>query len=1088
MQQQHEIQINLPGLLRMLGENIYAEPDVAIREMIQNAHDTCIIRGTQDRSFKNSRIDITFERAEQTITIADNGAGMTEKELKKNLSTIGESFTRLQKEELHGKDAHEAALLIGQFGIGLLSSFSISRRVEIVTRSFQKDAAFLWICKGDIHYTVEPCTKAEPGTRVVLHLLDSKLELLDETRLRQAIKKYADFLSIPIFLNGNQANACTPPWETKGTDFDLAEYIQARWSLFPLGIIPFDSARMQTDVPVPRISGMLFIPMIPSELARNFGELDVYISRMFIKANDKNLLPRWASFIKGIINTPDLTPTLSRGEIINDEAYHRVRTLFGAIIINYLDDLQAQDPEKLTLLVGVYNNTIKVHALEDNKFFDRICNLVRMNTDRGYITLNEYLEKSKGVIYYFAESGSGTQHKVLFAHKGLPVIDASWGVEEEFLEKYAERKGTKIERLAADCGTIFQVPATVDDKWHALERDFYRRVRQEAKAVEFEPETVPAVLMDRPLDKSDKQFADMDAIGASVGIRADAIKQMFQQLEKNKNRRAAGEDSILHLNTKNPLVRQLRDMPRNETFYLALTCIFNNAMMFAHHYVSPDNAEVIFQSNSAAFSAMIANAQALAREQEERAKVEIERDRLKRQLPDTQLTGYRSCFATAQPESLIKSDGILIVTVTKTETLAILETFSRPPGKEQCRRVIGDRTYYDLGVCGGAQVFMVQSEMGAATPGGALLTVGRAIRELHPQAVIMCGIAFGLDQDKQQLGDILIAKQIQYYEFQKTDLSRGRISRGDRTTASERLLDRFRSGDNLWRGKAKTCFGLVLSGEKLVNDPGFRDSLLQEEPEAIGGEMEGAGLYAAARDAGVDWILVKAICDWADGDKSDDAQSLAAHNAAQFVFHVLQLGAWEIPGQSKLSDPHTDNITQRKAKKAEESPTKSFVSSSEAESGTEQLCCFFAFDCHTDENFQLLKWLQDYFQRKNFDIKILAPSDETVDLNILRDIDRQIKSAHFGIVELSNNNLDVLYDAGIMHGMGKPLILMRQRNSQANVPFNVFSDYRVEYEVSKRGIDFRFTWLEEELDNAMHTILRMLPGFDNVPKRDGKET
>ncbi|MCP4697963.1 MAG: hypothetical protein GY862_14090 [Gammaproteobacteria bacterium] len=249
---------------------------------------------------------------------------------------------------------------------------------------------------------------------------------------------------------------------------------------------------------------------------------------------------------------------------------------------------------------------------------------------------------------------------------------------------------------------------------------------------------------------------------------------------------------------------------------------------------------------------------------------------------------------TAQPAPLIKSDGcILISSITKMEVRAILETFSRTSGKKPARQIIGGKTYYNLGIHGGVQVFMVQSEMGTATPGGSLLTVSRAIRDLHPQAVIMCGIAFGLHQDKQQLGDILIAKQIQYYEFQKTDLQLGHIARGDRTTASERLLDRFRSGDNHWLEEAQTHFGLILSGEKLVNDPDFRDSLLKEEPAAIGGEMEGAGLYAAARDAKVDWILVKAICDWADGSKNDEAQSLAARNAAQFVLYVLELGGWE---------------------------------------------------------------------------------------------------------------------------------------------------------------------------------------------------
>ncbi|MCP4699107.1 MAG: hypothetical protein GY862_19980 [Gammaproteobacteria bacterium] len=244
-----------------------------------------------------------------------------------------------------------------------------------------------------------------------------------------------------------------------------------------------------------------------------------------------------------------------------------------------------------------------------------------------------------------------------------------------------------------------------------------------------------------------------------------------------------------------------------------------------------------------------------------------------------------------------RGENLLIVTVTKQEARAVLESFCGSASRETTRKFIGAKTYHDLGVHGGAPVFMVQSETGSATPGGALLTVNQAIRDLQPQAIIMCGIAFGLDPQRQRLGEILIAKQIQAYESAKADGQRGWMARGDRVTASSRLLDRFRGGDIYWDDEeAKTRFGLVLSGEKLVNDADFRDALLRQEPEAIGGEMEGVGLYAAARDAGVEWILVKAICDWADGDKDDKAQATAARNAARFVLHTVQAGGWETGG------------------------------------------------------------------------------------------------------------------------------------------------------------------------------------------------
>ncbi len=247
---------------------------------------------------------------------------------------------------------------------------------------------------------------------------------------------------------------------------------------------------------------------------------------------------------------------------------------------------------------------------------------------------------------------------------------------------------------------------------------------------------------------------------------------------------------------------------------------------------------------------------------------------------------------------------IVIVTTTKVETQAVLEIIGN--NRKETRITKGMPPYYKLSPLSETPVYLVQSEMGSGTPGGSLSTVSQAIREWNPQAVIMCGIAFGLRPNSQKLGDILISKHIRCYEPQKIDVNQGVIPRGDRVTCSIELLRKFRAGDNDWKG-ASTHFGLILSGEKLVNDSSFREQLLQIEPEAIGGEMEGAGLYTAAYEAKVDWILVKAICDWADGNKNDTAQILAARNAAEFVLHVLRLGGWDSL-TSRLGSPVTTEV------------------------------------------------------------------------------------------------------------------------------------------------------------------------------------
>jgi len=184
-------------------------------------------------------------------------------------------------------------------------------------------------------------------------------------------------------------------------------------------------------------------------------------------------------------------------------------------------------------------------------------------------------------------------------------------------------------------------------------------------------------------------------------------------------------------------------------------------------------------------------------------------------------------------------------------------------------------------------------------------------------AIIMVGIAFGIAPERQRIGEILVSKQLLAYELQRvgTSVSSEAVvrSRGDRPSASPRLLDRFRNGEMDWTG-AQVRFGLVLSGDKLVDNQDFRDKLLAMEPEAIGGEMEGAGLYAAAQRQKVDWLLVKGICDYADGNKHQDKdkrQQTAARNAARFVLHVLRQGGFGNTANAELqqSQAHHTSAT-----------------------------------------------------------------------------------------------------------------------------------------------------------------------------------
>lgn len=232
---------------------------------------------------------------------------------------------------------------------------------------------------------------------------------------------------------------------------------------------------------------------------------------------------------------------------------------------------------------------------------------------------------------------------------------------------------------------------------------------------------------------------------------------------------------------------------------------------------------------------------------------------------------------------------VLIVTVTDVESAAILQVFQEFTGEKPKLVPIGERVYHDLGKVNGAHVLMAISEMGAGGLGAAQQTVQKGILATDPSAVILVGIAFGVNREKQAIGDILVSTQLWLYDLQRIGKDKI-ITRGDKPHASAKLINYFRSASLYWNG-AKVRFGLILAGEKLVDNIDYREQLKSFEPEAIGGEMESAGLYVACQDVHKDWILVKGICDWADGQKDhnkDAYQLLAAQNAANFVLHALK--------------------------------------------------------------------------------------------------------------------------------------------------------------------------------------------------------
>lgn len=281
-------------------------------------------------------------------------------------------------------------------------------------------------------------------------------------------------------------------------------------------------------------------------------------------------------------------------------------------------------------------------------------------------------------------------------------------------------------------------------------------------------------------------------------------------------------------------------------------------------------------------------------------------------------SGHAAAAGQGQPggrESVAGRPGLLLLTATQVETKCVLDTFAQVLGPRQ-KPLFGEHTtYFRLGEAHGCDVYLAQSEAGSSGPGGSILTAYDAFRFLDPDLVVMVGIAFGAKPAEQQVGDILVSRQVVAYESQRVGgpgTPQRLVPRGDRVSASPRLLDRCRTVDIDWN-LSTVHFGLLLSGEKLIDSADYLDQVAaQFGHEALGGEMEGAGLYAAAYRQRKEWIVVKAISDWADGKKHErkaKRQQHAATRAAQFVA-ALVTGGGLAPGIAQAGATLERNVIE----------------------------------------------------------------------------------------------------------------------------------------------------------------------------------
>ncbi|MBA3531899.1 MAG: ATP-binding protein [Ardenticatenales bacterium] len=607
-QSKQPFKLHMPGLLKVLAEHLYSNKQVAIRELIQNAHDSCMRRSVEEENqFYRPRIDLAIDRAERVLRISDNGSGLSAEDISDYLSTIGRSYTRELREMLSILSQEEAYQLIGQFGFGFLSAFLIAEEVTVITKSHQPGSeALRWHSTGDEYYEVTPATRREVGSTIELKIKPSAAFVLQPQLLQESARRFADFLPIPIYLDGDPVpvNLTTPPWEASDPQRATLDYIERAFNIEdPICILPLheqvtDLGHDTVELP---IKGFLFVPPDSTVSVREYGDVKVFIRKMFICDDERELLPPWARFVRGVIDCPALQPTASREALHQDETYALVRDAIEQQLIALLRRLARDEPDTWKQIVLGHSDIITSWAAKNNDFFEQVADLLPVRTSRGKLTLPDYLQLTGGTIYYTTRELGSLQDKLLAEGHDVPVVEAAWFGVEPFLHRYAQRH-LSVGLVPMD-GDAKNLMRPVPEESYQTLLDAYRELGVRAKIVAFKPMEVPAMMIypknaDFIIETRDALERD-ELPGPLAGLVSDYMQNRMQvSAEELKG--------TLYLNASCPLIRQFSEMTFDDAKNkAALTLIHQIARLFAGRTLTPADVAGAFRTTTTAIEELL---------------------------------------------------------------------------------------------------------------------------------------------------------------------------------------------------------------------------------------------------------------------------------------------------------------------------------------------------------------------------------------------------------------------------------------------------------------------------------------------------
>lgn len=588
-------------LLHLMIHALYSNKEIFLRELISNASDAAdklrFLALGNDALYEGDselKIRIDYDKTNRTLSVTDNGIGMTRDEVRENIGTIARSGTRQFFESLTGDEAKDSQL-IGQFGVGFYSAFIVADKVTLETRKAGLDAAqgVRWESTGEGDYTLETIEKPTHGTTVTLHLREGEDEFLDGWTLRAVVRKFSDHISLPIQMKKEASDDEKPAdeWETVNSASALwaknrDEISDEQYSEFYKHVShDFQAPLARLHSRVEGTNEYTLLLYIPSHAPFDLWDRDakhgvkLYVRKVFIMEGSEKLMPRYLRFIRGVIDSDSLPLNVSR-EILQENALlEKIRS--GAVkkVLGLLEDMAKNEPEKYRTFWKEFGQVLKEGPIEDFKNRDRIAKLLRFSStqsdsDVQDVSLEDYVGRMKegqDKIYYItAESfaaAKNSPHLEVFRRKGLEVLLLHDRVDDWLVGYLTDFEGKHLQSVAKgdlDLGSL----ADEADKKHAEEA---------GKAFQPVIDKIKRTLGDRISDvKISARLTDSPACLVS---EAYGMSRTMERIMKSVGQNVPASKPIFEINPDHPLVVRLKDEADESRFTDVVHLLYDQAVL-----------------------------------------------------------------------------------------------------------------------------------------------------------------------------------------------------------------------------------------------------------------------------------------------------------------------------------------------------------------------------------------------------------------------------------------------------------------------------------------------------------------------------